>query len=118
MKAITAAHKEQLEKITNDLEEKGDAVKTASLNYNEQVHAYNDLVEQASSLRDEIVNDQETYFDERSERWQEGDKGEAHQEWSEEWTGADLEVVDEIEEFEVEHPQTLRDLPHKPNDFQ
>ena len=114
MKSITAAHKKRLEQIASALEEQGGEVHSASLYYNEQVHAYNELLEQASNLRDEIVSDQETYYEEG----QQDDKGEAHQEWSEEWGGADLEAVEEIDEFEVEHPQTLSDLPHEPNEVQ
>jgi len=118
MKSITAAHRKQLRALTHHLEVRGDEVHSASLHYNEQVYAYNELLERASNLRDEIVSDQETYYEERSERWQQGDKGEAHQEWSDEWAGADLEAVEEIDEFEVEHPQTLSDLPHEPNEVQ
>ena len=118
MKSITAAHKKRLEQIASALEEQGGEVHSASLYYNEQVYAYNVLLEQAWELRDEIVSDQETYYEERSEEWQQDDKGEAHQEWSEEWGGADLEAVEEIDEFEVEHPQTLSDLPHEPNEVQ
>jgi hypothetical protein len=118
MKAITAAHKKQLEQITSDLEEQGGEVHSASLYYNEQIYHYNELLQKASDLRDQIISDQETYYEEKDEEWQEDDRGEAYQEWSDEWGGADLEAVEEIDEFEVEHPQTLSDLPHKPNEVQ
>ena len=118
MNSITASHTKQREQITRDLEDQGGEVQSAIYYYNEQVYAYNELLEQASNLRDEIVSDQETYYEERSDTWQQGDKGEAHQEWSDEWAGADLEAVEEIDEFEVEHPQTLSDLPHEPNEVQ
>ena len=49
---------------------------------------YNDAVTEAKAICEETNGDQESYFDERSERWQEGERGEAYREWADSWENA------------------------------
>ena len=69
----------------------------------------NNAIEELRSVRDEVVADQENYYDERSERWQEGERGEAYAEWKDTWESAELELVEdlELEEEELEAPEAL-----------
>lgn len=63
----------------------------------------NDLRNEAHSLIDSAYSDGEAYYDERSEKWQEGDAGSAYKDWidglQEKASLLDEEVT--IEELEV-----------------
>ena len=45
----------------------------------------NAAIEEAEAFREEVHDAQEEYYDERSEKWQEGASGEAYKEWMDEW---------------------------------
>jgi uncharacterized protein YukE len=47
--------------------------------------AYNEAVSDANSLAEDLGAEMQTYFDEKSEKWQQGDKGQEYQEWIYEW---------------------------------
>ena len=53
----------------------------------------NSAIEEAEELRDEVHSALEEYFDNRSEKWQEGDTGTAYREWMDEWDN-EFETVD------------------------
>lgn len=65
---------------------------------------YNNAVTDAQNFRDEIVGQMDDYIGERSEKWQEGDAGQAYQEWKDSWEALSLEP------FEVDQPEGI-DLP-------
>lgn len=50
--------------------------------------SYNDAVEAAEGWRGEIESEQSDYFDNRTEAWQEGDKGQAYTSWKDLWAEA------------------------------
>jgi hypothetical protein len=59
-------------------------------------------------------------YDERPERWQQGDTGQAVSSWIDEWEGLDLGEVDEVsidpvEEPEVNHADELEGAPDQPD---
>jgi hypothetical protein len=64
-------------------------------NFNTKVTAANEFVEQ-------IHEEQQSFFDEKSEKWQEGDAGSAYTDWMGMW---DLEIdtieLDEISQLET-----------------
>ena len=72
-----------------------------------EVERCNFFIEQ---FRDEIVSDMESYMYDRSEKWQEGEAGEAYQSWLSNWEDASLDdeidfempVLDEIDEPETD----------------
>jgi uncharacterized protein YukE len=55
---------------------------------------YNTSLAAVTEWRDGIVQEMSDYLGERSEKWQEGDAGQAYQAWMDEWEGLDLEEVD------------------------
>lgn len=67
------------------------------------VEAFNAKVTEANEFIGEVHDEQEAYFDEKSERWQEGDAGSAYSDWKGEWET-------EVEEVELEEPGEL-DVP-------
>ena len=66
---------------------------------------YNEIVSEAFGFLDDIVNEREGEFDEMSERWQEGERGEATQSWIESLQEARDELID-VEEIMIDLPDT------------
>lgn len=140
LKRLTDAKEALSDAITErnaSLKEKHDAAMQAIEEYNnlitESVDAleslqndYNEAREAAQDFMDEVGNSIQDYIDERSEKWQEGDKGQEYVQWKEAWDEQldDLDIIfpDEIEvrEFEeIEEPpftevDTFTDLPVEP----
>lgn len=80
------------------------------------IDGYNEAVEAARAYCEEIAEERQGNFDDKSEKWQEGEKGEAAQEWLNEWQNIDLseiviELPDELEAPEASHADDLEALP-------
>jgi hypothetical protein len=59
--------------------------------------AYNSVVDEINTWIEEVHAEQENYYDERSEKWQEGDAGQAYQSWMQLFE-EQLDQVDEPDE--------------------
>lgn len=75
-----------------------------------------DLAEQANAAReeayaalDEAANDAEAYYDERSEKWQEGEAGSLYSEWKDELASARDQLGDDLI-FEIDPLEGLNTL--------
>lgn len=64
--------------------------------------AYNTLRSEFEELRESIVERLQESHDDKSERWQESERGVAHQEFIDAWTE---EVVEECPETCTEYPE-------------
>ena len=65
--------------------------------------AKNDLqasFDEANAFVEETRDTMQSFFDEKSENWQEGDKGQQYQDWINSWESIIIEDIDGIEEFE------------------
>lgn len=62
-----------------------------------KVDAVNVAIDAANAFTEEVHDELESYYDEKSERWQEGEAGQAYADWRDEW---DL-VLDALELEEV-----------------
>jgi polyhydroxyalkanoate synthesis regulator phasin len=73
-----------------------------------EVEKLNVTLGEAKEFVDELHSDAENYYNERSEKWQEGDKGQEYNTWFENMSN----VGESIEEVEVPEPTeiTLDDL--------
>jgi archaellum component FlaC len=90
-------HVAKLEKAWAEIDQ---AVST----YNEQVEGfktdvekavsnYNEVVVEAKGFAEEVANRFESEYDERSEKWQEGEKGQAAAELRDAWQAIDMEEI-------------------------
>ncbi len=70
---------------------------------NDKALQYNELLEELNALRQEWHSEMEGYYEERSERWQQSEKGMAYEEWKETW-GCFL--GDEVHDLEVDDYKT------------
>lgn len=105
------ALRERWTSARNDLDnEQGDAnEKIAEIEHklNEKIADLNALVEEANSLREEIESDAQSYYDEKSEKWQEGDRGSAYNDWISSWQNE----IEEIEEVSLDTVARVEDVP-------
>lgn len=113
---------DRLEALHSELEEAVSAFNAAMTerggDVTDALKAYNDVLAEARSLVEDTASEARDAFDEKSERWQEGDKGAALSSWADELEGVDLEdmEIDLPEDIELPdgHAETLRDLPERP----
>jgi hypothetical protein len=71
---------------------------------------YNEAIQNLNSFIAETRDEMQMYFDERSDKWQESEKGTYYQDWIDNW---DVEY-DEVESFDdVELPEEI-DLNNEP----
>jgi len=64
------------------------------------VTAFNEQVDKANDFIEAVHDDQQAYFDEKSDKWQEGDAGSAYADWMGTWEF-------NVEEAELEEPSDL-----------
>ena len=74
-----------------------EAVEVAIGEANAAIIAANEARQRFEDFRDGIHADIDAYFEEKSEKWQEGDAGSAYSSWRDEW---DEQICDEISEIE------------------
>lgn len=114
MKKLSKAQLTERDEIVSQMNEAKDSVTTAVDDYNDAlspareavstaVAEFNSAVEKANSFLGELASDAQNYFDERSEKWQEGDAGDQYNSWKEQFE-------DEVEEATFDEPAEL-DLP-------
>lgn len=89
---ITAKDRKQLDELTStvadrrsDLEDQlaeyNNVVADAIAQLNEKIREYNESVEAVRANLEDIKNDLRDQFDNKTDRWQEGDKGQAVSTW-------------------------------------
>jgi DNA repair exonuclease SbcCD ATPase subunit len=98
--------KDAIEEIKEDGESKLDTVREAIDEFNswleeardsdlsEAFEAYKEAITDGRDVMEEIASEAENYYDDKSEKWQEGEKGEAYGEWRDRLR----ELADEFDE--------------------
>lgn len=79
---------------------------------------YEEAFNSASELRDDVVSQIDDHIEEKSEAWQEGDRGSAFSSWKDEWEEWQPELIDpveELKEIEDDIPTQLEDLATEPS---
>lgn len=92
--------------------------------------AYNSLLEDTKEFVSNVTGNAQSVFDERTDKWQDGDRGRAASDWINQWTDAEFEPVDletgEPLDIQMLYPEELdadyiedrsellRDLPSEP----
>lgn len=129
MRGLNKKQKDLKETLINNLEKTSSALRESINNFNLQLEnlcspieeltdRYNELVNEANEFIENIHEDQETYSDERSDGWRDGDSGQAYADWAYEWSVTldeiGIEIPDEIEEPNLVAVEMLKDLPDQP----
>lgn len=130
MNKLSKQQEREKEDHAQTIERKKEALEEALAAFNKKVdeakqpveEALSDLngaIDDASRWLEETNGEMDSYYNERSERWQEGDKGSAYSEWmnsyGSELEQVELELPEEVEMPEVSHPETLRALLDQPD---
>lgn len=115
---IVALLQERKEKLETKVSAFNDLLSTARADVEEAMGRYNDALDEAKEFTDNVANEAQATIEEKSEKWQEGEKGQAAVEWQQLWSEIDLDHVDidfpdEIE-FEVSHAEELETLAEAP----
>lgn len=84
----------------------------------EALEAYNNALNDARSWCEDIASAAESAYDEKSEKWQEGEKGQEASEFKDAWQGVyldDVEVTfpDALETPDVSHANDIEELPEE-----
>lgn len=95
---------EEAEKVRADAEARINALLSEAAEAKEEVR----------EILDDAAMEAEAYYDERSEKWQEGDRGQAYSDWKDrlrELADAVAEDIEPPELPEIERPDWLSDVP-------
>lgn len=96
MKKLTKDQIAQHTKLSAELNDVREKLEAAVKRFNEKVavefseletivEALNEKTSEANAFIEEIHDEQESFYDERSEKWQEGDAGSAYSDWMSTW---------------------------------
>lgn len=83
---------------------------------NGEIDAYNEIVTEANGVVEDIASEVESYIDDKSDNWRDGERGSAMQDWLGELQNATLEEVEQIEVPEqptLDHDGTLENIPEE-----
>ena len=102
----------ELEDVTNSANER---IKAILAEVTTKRAEYEGKVEDAKRLADGIADDLRSEFDDKSENWQEGERGQVVDEWIDELfqhfsEAEDVSLDDELESFEIEVPNDVSHL--------
>jgi hypothetical protein len=93
--------RQAMEELTEAVEGWNEMVRTKwETDVNSFLADYQGAVSEANELRDQIHSEMVEYFDNKSEGWQQGDRGDAYQTWMDEWDH-------EFATFEIEAPEEI-----------
>lgn len=85
---------------------------------NGEIEAYNEIVTEANGVVEDIASEVESYIDDKSDNWRDGERGSAMQDWLSELQNATLEDVEQLEVPEqptLDHDGTLENIPTEPS---
>lgn len=105
-----------LKEAAAELKEKIEAANSALADVRTSVEEYNAKLESAKEFVEGIAEAAQEAYDEKSEKWQEGEKGDAASSWIDELQSADipeeleLTIPEDIDEPELNHDETLEGL--------
>jgi hypothetical protein len=95
-----------------------EALSAAVDKFNERIDAYNEQLEEARGFAEDMVSEIDSYMSDRSERWQDGDTGQAYSDWKSEWENVALDELEHVEVPELpstDHGDALDQAPEEPN---
>lgn len=93
-----------------DVESASQAIQGYMDELNAAIVAYNETVGDVEQFRGDIAGQMQEAFDEKSEKWQEGETGQAYDGWKSEWDNFEAEEMAEVEIDIPGEPSTADDL--------
>src|SRR5262245_34126167 len=116
MKKFTKTHLDQRDAFAKALRERYDDLSTLVEQYNTTMQtlwdeiataqdAFNQAIVDARDWLEGVEGEMEKYYNDRSERWQEGDAGQAYQEWMQSVNDCDLTEADLSAPTDLDEPE-------------
>jgi uncharacterized protein YukE len=115
MKSLSKSDLARKQKLVEEYQEFAEEVSNAHSAYedavrvlNEKIDALNEHLETMNAFAQDIGNEIESYMDERSDKWREGDMCTAYEDWLQQWQEAEnnLQSVDHVESADIDLPGT------------
>jgi hypothetical protein len=82
------------------------------------LESYNEVIEETRGFVEDIASAADGQFDDKSEKWQEGDKGQQVREWIDAWQNEPFDAIElsfpeelALEDEESDHDGRLENLP-------
>lgn len=100
----------KLAEALSAVEDEHNVLQEAMNAYNAKVADYNEALAEANGFVEDIANEIQSYMDDRSEKWHEGDTGEMYATWVDGWTSYAPEDMDEGEMPPLPSPSDGDDL--------
>lgn len=113
--AIRSAHAE----LETAIKAFNETVETAKDEVQGKLNTLNEKITEAGEWTESIASDMDSYYEEKSERWQEGEKGQEYSAWKEEYENfsadsVDVDFPDDIEVPDCTVGDDLENLPDEP----
>jgi len=105
-------------KLSTAICEYNEVVGAAREALQEAVNAYNETLGEARDFVEDIASSRREDFDNKSERWKEGENGSAAETFTSAWEGIELEefdpeVAQDIDEPDLPHRDDIENLPEE-----
>lgn len=92
-----------------DLSASFDELISAIEKFNGEIDQHNELLNEVRGWRDDLVSEIDQFMSEKSEKWLDGDRGQAVSEWKDEIENLDLDDLEPIERPEQPEAETAAD---------
>jgi chromosome segregation ATPase len=116
-----AALREALDTLNQAISDYNEAVASAHTDLENAAADYNSAMQDAKSFAEDIANERRSKFDDRTEAWQESDRGQSAESFIDAWENFDGEEVeydtpDTVDEVDDTAADDLENLPVTPDD--
>lgn len=113
---LVASLQEAWGKIEDAVDVYNDAVAELKGPVAEAIEAYNEIATEAAGFAEDVATRAEGEFDDKSEKWQESERGQAAGGWRDEWQSLDLATIepefpDDLAIDDPGHADALEGLP-------
>jgi uncharacterized coiled-coil DUF342 family protein len=113
MKRLSKDQIARRDDLLNQLRETAEQIERAVDEANGAIQQYNTILVEVEIFRDDIISEMETYFDERSEKWQETDAATNYQDWKGQFEALETAELEQLE-FTASLINELEALPDEP----
>lgn len=95
---------DELNGAVADIDSEFEKVEAAVQAFNQKVDAYNGVLQKARDWQSDVVQQIDDYMGEKSEKWLDGDAGQAYQSWRDDIENETLDDIDQMEVPEKPEP--------------
>jgi hypothetical protein len=126
MKSLDKVDLKRRDELVETLDQSYQRLENAFTEYNNKVadlfapvqtaiDEYNAIIADAEGFRDDVISQIDDYMSERSEKWLEGERGQAYGEWKDSWDNLSFEEIpieqpDDLDLFTENSADALRDI--------